>query len=369
MHRPALILLAAGMLLLALTGCGDDYPPPYLQYSSIRMDGTGLHQNDTSLMLSEYGKAFYLSDDTVFLLGARLVRRSLTTGVLTPLSAHGSVISDQYYLAIDRARNTLYYAADGAICKVGFGGESPAVISPAGETGYSAPALSDCGNYLTAVRDGRIMRYSIGSGDWTAAPEVSSAHYAVYISAEDQYFFFSRTSPDEYTHHVALCRIDAATQDSTLLMIAPDMYPYGNDGSFAADVSADRNTFAMQFVSEPEEVVGMFDTYWVRYPHTLYVYDRTSGVAFTIQDVFCHAFVPDSNALIYSRLKYGMADITITSTHATSMVWDGYYEKERYSYSITAIYPRADGQVMHFEGWKRSNRKIVEGKGFTAPEL
>ncbi|MCK9310420.1 MAG: hypothetical protein M0P99_09115, partial [Candidatus Cloacimonetes bacterium] len=278
MKRSVPILLSAVMMMLFLFGCGDDTPAPFQQYSSMLADGSNSVNRDNSLQVSSLGKAFYISDDIIFHLGDRLTRQSLNTGELIALSPTASLINDKRYLAIDRATQMLYFAADKAIYRAGFAGQGLTKVSPEGNGDYSAPALSSCGQYLTAIRDEHISRLNLSTLEWTDLTEPDSALYAVYASDENAYYYFFYDKGDGYTNNfVGLNKYDNSTQENTLLMIGNDLDPYSNHNTFEAQVSENHRYFAMQFVWETLEDVGMFGSTWLRFPDTLRLYDRLNG--------------------------------------------------------------------------------------------
>ncbi len=75
MLRTTLLLLAAVLLMLCISSCEPD-TVPFLTYCSIQGDGTLFDKDDNSLAVGSWGRAFYLSDDTVFYLGSSLVDES-----------------------------------------------------------------------------------------------------------------------------------------------------------------------------------------------------------------------------------------------------------------------------------------------------
>jgi hypothetical protein len=363
-------MLSAVVMLLMLFGCGDEYPPPFQLFCSLPADGSQLAKPDNSLNVSALGKAFYISDDLVFHLGDRLVKHNLNTLEITQLLPMAFVITDKSYLAIDRQNQLLYFSADYAIYRIGFNGQGLTKLSPDGNGNYCAPALSTCGQYLTAIRDRHISRMDINTMAWIDLPEPDIALYAVYASDEDAYYYYFRHFPQLYAdNRVGLSRFDPNTQVSTVFLSEYDMDSSGFDETLKAQVSESGRYFAMQFVIEPRDVGFMFGPEWTRSVSRLKIYDRITGQYIEIPDSFCYAFVPDGDILLYSHLKYGMADLMQMdlATRTSTMIWDGYYIKDFYSYAVTEIIPRDDGQMIHLNAWERSRLKIENNKSFTAP--
>lgn len=357
-----LIVILAGFILLAGSNCNEDAPPPEQVFCSINADGSGFKE-DNSLQIAELGGAFYVSDSIIFHLGNRLVRRGIGTSA-TALSPADLFITDTRYLAIDQQHARLYFAANYAICRVDFDGQNYNMISPADNAFYSAPALSSGGNYLTAIRNGQIARMDIQTGEWTMLPQPVTARYAVFTEDTQEYYYFSNYS--DHTMPVsALCKLDAQ-QDSTLIF---SFYDSDLTHYYNAQVSSNFRYFATHNMKEPTEEWGMFGRYFTRYRSPLWVYDRQTGESFTVEDCFAYTFAPAGDAILYSRFKYGMADLMRMDlpSRQSTMIWDGYYTKNVYSYSVSAMYPRFDGQVMHIKAWKRIWKTPDEDKSITAP--
>ncbi len=362
MHRMCVLLSSAIAMLLLLFACGDDTPSPFRVYC--RVDGAWSDSavRDNSLQVGSLGKAFYLTDDMVFHLGEVLTRHSLLTGLSTQISPVGMRITDKQYLAIDRHNRLLYFAADYAIYKVDFDGGACTKLSPEAEGEYSAPALSPDGQYLTAIHDGHIARLNLSSGEWNELGEPDDAFYAIYAADQDAYYYFTLTNASNYHDQtLQLFKQDAMSQTPIRLMVDVRDYGYSYHYDVDARISPDGNYLAMQFTQEPRDTGGyLTGPIWQRYPVTLNIYELSSGAVTQIEDCFAYSFVPDTGELLYSHLKYGMADLIRMDMHShnTFMVWDGYHEKDYYSYSVTEIFPRDDGQKIHLNAWKRSRVKM-----------
>jgi hypothetical protein len=371
MRKSVLITLSAVVMLLMLFGCGDDTPPPYRVRCSIHGDGSQFTPCDYSLQVSALGKAFYVSDDLVFLLGETLAKQNLITGEVTQLSPSGMVVTDKKYLAIDRLNQQLYFAAENAIYRIGFNGQGLTRLSLVGNGSYSAPALSTCGQYLTAIRDSQISRMDINTLEWINLEETDTALYAIYADDEDVYYYYYIYNEPEYDDdYLCFSKLNPDNQEDTMLMCDINYAGQSFYSSLSLQVSEDSRYFAMQMVKEPRDEGYMLGPEWHRYPSTLRIYDRLAGQSFNIADSFCFAFAEDGNALLYSRLKYGMADLMRMDlpSRTSTMIWDGYYSNDYYSYAISEIFPRYDGEVIHFNAWERSRVKIEDSKSPTAPQ-
>lgn len=362
MRRMFILRYAAVAILLLLFACGDDTPSPYKMYCTVNGAGSMNAVPDGNLKLNSLGKAFYLTDDLVFHLGDVLTSHSLNTGMHTPLTPDNVPITDKQYLAIDRQQHVLYCAAGDAIYQVGFDGSGFTKLSPDGDGIYSAPALSPDGQYLTAIHDGYIARLNLGSGEWNelAAPE--DVFYAIYTADQDAYYSFTITPYLGFNHQYLQLHRQFGTSQSPVKLMET------NAGSsdilyhcIDARLSPEGTYLAMQIVKEPFDTGDyLFGHVWNRYATTLQILNRQTGAITEIPDCFAYSFVQDTGELLYSHLKYGMADLIRMDllTGVSFMVWDGYHEKDYYSYSITGIYPRDDGGKIHLDAWKRSRVKI-----------
>ncbi len=355
MPRTVQIMLIAAFMCLLLCACDPDTIPEKV-YCKMAGDGSGFVLNDTSLKVSTLGRAFYVDDDLVFYLGDKLFKSSLNSNLMIQLIPDILGISDKRYLPMDRNRNLLFFAANDAIYQVGFDGGNLIRLSPDDGGIYSAPALSSCGNYLTAIKDLQIARLDLQSGEWIELSSSQNAIYAVYFSDSNEYYCYN-TDPTGYYTNISLCKIDAKDSTSTVLM-------EGTYGSFDVSwpnlrSSRDHRYFAMHQMREPQLIANYFSPdNWERYKFTLRVYDRLTGDIFTVSDCYSYAFVMGADELIYSRDVHGMADIMRRDLNNgnDTMVWDGYYYKNNYSYSVTEIFVRHDGQKIVIDAWKKALR-------------
>ena len=350
MSRNVIGMVLAALVLLFVSGCEPD-TVPFLVYCSIRGNGTGFTQHDSSLSPYGYSKTYYVSDDLVLQLNDTIVKRNISSGGFSNLLPGNFTLTDKQFIAIDRDNDKVYFAADYAIWKIGLGGMDLLKLSP-NDGSYSAPALSPCGNYLTAIKNGHIARMNLNTGTWIVLPEISSAIYAVFFSDTDEYYSFC-SSPLNYVTNLALCRFSAATHDSTCIM--SDVY-YGIDDYVAINISTNRNHryFAMHQPQEPILVSSWFGyPDWVHYYDTLWLFDRKTGAVSSIPNCFSYSFVMDTDKLLYSHLIYEMSDLMSLdlASGTSTMIWDGYYSPHNYSFSIMDIYPRYDGEKIYLKTW------------------
>lgn len=353
MLRIILISLAATLLMLCISSCKPD-TVPYQTYCSIQGDGTLFDKEDNSLRISSFGRAFYLTDSQVLYLGESLVLRDLRTGLTEYLSPNNLIITDERYLAIDKLNALIYFAANHDIYRVGFNGQNLAQISPSGSGSYSAPSLSGLGYYLTAIKDGHIMRYDTQTGEWLQLATPTTASYAVFLEDSEEYYFYS-VCEDGYYSDVSLCRTNGAESDSTMLLNR--RYPEFDNTWLNLRVSKDHRWFGLHSKRDPRENIDWFGgSSWERFPTDLMVYDRISDNTSCIPDCYSYAFVLDADELMYSHYQKGMADFRKMDLNSglSTLIWDGYYCPGNYFFSISEIFPRADGQKIYLSPWVKA---------------
>lgn len=339
-------------VLMALPGCKPEAPPSLI-YCSINGNGTGFTSYDNSLRVGSLGRAYYIADDLVFHLGTKLVRHDKSSGSTQDLSPTSLTITDRKNLAMDTTERVLYFAADNAIWKVGFEGQNLSRLSPESRGNYSAPVLSACRKYLTAIKDQRITRLDLESGEWLELAAPITAQYAVYYSDADEYLYFSSYRAP-YDYLVSLCKLSGAEQDSTLIM--SQLYSGESDALLLFRTSQQHRYLAMHSSMPPREIPAWIGfPYWERYSSPLWIYDRQNIATQSIPGCFSFAFVENTSDLIYSRYKLGMADLMRMdlSTAQSVMLWDGYFSPNIYSYSINEVFTRHDGQKIHLVAWRK----------------
>lgn len=355
MLRTTLLLLAAVLLMLCISSCEPD-TVPFLTYCSIQGDGTLFDKDDNSLAVGSWSRAFYLSDDTVFYLGSSLVRRNLITNQTQYLTPPELAITDKRYLAIDKHLAILYFSANNAIYQVGFNGENLSRLSPEDGYGYSAPAISALGQRLTAIRNKRIMSYDTQTEDWSELPSPVSACYAVYLEDSGEYYYYSSQEQGYWTV-ISLCKTNGTEADSTFLMKRE--YSDFNKNWLNLRVCHNQRWFGIHNMLEPEVQYDMWGgSQWYRYSSDLLVYDRITGTTTTIDDCYSYAFVHNTGELLYSHYQHGMADVRKMNLNSglSTLIWDGYYCKDNYFFSMSEIYPRADGHKIYLRTWVKALR-------------
>ncbi len=350
MIRTVLSLLVSTLLLLCLSSCDPD-TVPFLTICSLRGDGTQFVKSDHQFGVDYWGRPFYLSDEQVLHLGNSLVLRNLSNGQTVQLTPAELVITDKRYLAIDKHAALLYFAANNAIYQVGFNGQNLRRLSPEDGYSYTAPAISHLGNYLTAIRNKHIMRYDTQSAEWIELPSPVTACYAVYLEESSEYYYYSSYEQDFYTV-ISLCKTNGAQADSTYLM--GHAYSDYNDNWLNLRISADQRWFGIHNMWEPQEEIDFWGgSQWYRYACDLWIYDRITGTTTTLPDCFSYAFVHSTGELLYSHLQQSMSDLRKMDLGSglSTLIWDGYYCPNNYSFSISEIYPRADGQKIYLKSW------------------
>ena len=350
MLRIILLVVASALLMICLSGCDPD-TVPFLTFCRINGDGTQFVKSDNSLDTIHLGRAFYLSDSQVLYLGNSLALRNLTTNQIQNLTPSELVITDKRYLGIDKHLGLLYFAANNAIYRVGFNGENLTRLSPEDGYSYSAPAISGLERYLTAIRNKHIVRYDTQTQEWSELPTPITACYAVYHEESGEYYYYS-SYEQNYQTVISLCKTNGAEADSTFLMSR--VYSEFNENWLNLRVSEDQRWFGIHNMLEPQEHADYWvGSQWYRYSYDLWVYDRIGGTTTTLPACYSYAFVHNTGELLYSHLQKGMADLMKMDLGSglSTLIWDGYYSPNNYSFSISEIYPRADGQRIYLRNW------------------
>lgn len=358
MLKRMLAILLAIVATFMISSCEDTSPIPILTTSSIRSDGTGFTDNDSPTSYSTLRSTYYLSDDLIFLLSDKLSRKSLSSYGETVLTPVGMELTDKEYLAIDKANEVLYFGANDAIYKVGFDGQGLVRLSQNDGNKYYAPALSACGRYLTAANDTCIARFDIEQYQWNYVNVPFGSLYGIYAADENAYYYYSNhISPTNNNDYVKLIRLDAATLASNEMMSMIDYKPFFQTHRRQLEISNNCRYFGMQHVIEPyQEITWWGSNPWQRFSSDLQVFDRVAARVIVIPSSFTFAFIPDSDEMLYSHLMYGMADLMrmdLTNSEST-MIWDGFYQTNIYSYSVSRLIPRYDGRKVYIHGWKRA---------------
>ncbi len=350
MVRISLILLF--LLMLVISGCDDMYPGPNLTYGSLWLDGQSQVKTDNSLMVGSWGKAFYVSDLYVFHLGNKLVRRSLNQGGVTQMIPDDLSITDKKNLAIDTAGQLLYFAAGNAIYKISFNSSGMARISPDDGGIYSSPVLSPGGDYLMAIRNGKMMRYEMAAGSWIEVlPEVNVIS-AVYIPETDEYYYYA-TYQDTGTNMAGLYSYAAGQGAGTLRMSVEYI---NNQAEHIFEVNYTGRYFAIRARNKDS---------WSIQNGILKIYDRVDEDIIEIGNNYSFAFSKTSETMIFSRKMHGMADLNKIDldNRQTVLLWDGYYSPTSYSYTVDEIYLRFDDQLLHFKGYAANREYNPKSRG------
>lgn len=356
MVRICLILLFLALLMLVISGCDDFYPGPDLIHYSLILDGNSSVRVDNSLMVSSWGKAYYVSDQYIFHLGNKLVRRSMNQAGVVQMIPDNLSITDKYNIAIDTDNQLLYFAAGNAIYKISFDGSGMARISPDDGGIYSCPVLSPGADYLMAIRNSKMMRYKLDGNSWQEILPTINASYAVYIPETEQYYFF-RKYYEASSYKLGLFSYVLGDTISAPLI---NLTTTSSDFRPECMVDPSGRYFAMKIQ------IQSWDGYS---PGTILVYDRIEQDRIELAKGFCFAFSPVDDTMIYSRQMHGMADLNLINldTRQLTLLWDGYISQSSYSYSLEELYWRFDGQVLHIRGYK--GYRNTESKSHSAKLL
>jgi len=334
-------MLALLAVLLLLSACWSDDYMPVVQgvKGSVYTDGSGIRHSDLRLCSSIWGNPVYISEDQVLHIGNKVYSRALGSSTVRQLIPDNLEVTDQESYDLDLANQMLYIAINHHIYRIKLDGSQVTDLSTAEVGSLYCPVLSDCGNYLTALRDGKIIRLNLQTGIWENSPVPFEVEYAVFISQNDTYYYFTGASVEG---DKALWSWEVASSNITEIMqLTNDL----DDCQLNLGLSRDRRFFAIhQNASDWYGTVA----------GDLKLYDRITNQVSTISNVHAYSFSLSEPKLFYSRKYKGLADLKYqdleTGNH--SLIWDGYYSQTAYSSSLTKIYPRADNAHIFFTGYK-----------------
>ncbi len=328
---PLLLLLLS---LLLLTACVDNWVPGSVsQPCSLDPDGKNFRQNDTRLYNYSRGTAYYISDELVFYAGTRILKAPLgspTTQTITPAEQQ---LSGNGIIAIDQILQKLYYAWDGDIYVCGYSGENRINLSPLTDLPLSVPTLSEDRNFLTAISAGKISLLDLSSGAWTHLDQPSNALYAVYVSAEDRYYYFGGNGNTK-----SFYGLDPGTGTPELLM---------TNSAWAFELSYS--------VSPDLRFFGLLKrehSWEVEYDDILRVYDRREKDIIEIPACNAYAFSPVDSRMLYSQGNWGLADLHLRDldSGADTLLLDGIYSNTTFSCIMYTITWRADAAKIFYNG-------------------
>ncbi len=322
------------VFVLILLGACDLNPS--IRYDcdcSLNSDGSHVQLDDSRLNW-DLGKPYYISDDLVFYLNTTIRRGSI--GISATQIISGSLhVSDKSNMAMDIVNQKLYFAASEGIYRVSFDGGGLTNISPDQIGSISAPVLSADRNYLTTIRDGHILRLNLQNGEWIEELEITGVKYATYMSDTNEYYYYA---PASINSTLALYRWQPGTSEPEMLMSQS-----ANSRYTSWDISKDQRYFALMF-RDPYDRESPYNN--------LQIYDRVDNEITTIGLCLSFAFAQSDSRLCYSRYIWGMADVNILNleTGVSSLIFDGYFRQNTYSYSIDRIAWDTDGEHIFYRG-------------------
>ncbi|PKN79536.1 MAG: hypothetical protein CVU48_05065 [Candidatus Cloacimonetes bacterium HGW-Cloacimonetes-1] len=332
-------LIYAALLVFVLILLGScevlSAPGPTEFNCSLNSDGSNFSRFDNRLFVN-MGKQYYISDDLVFYLSTAIRRGSIYQN--TPpqvISAHLRII-DTETMAIDIVNQKIYCATSDGIYRLPFYGSGLTNLSPAVSGSVIAPVLSTDRNYLTAVRDGHILRLNLNSGEWIEEAGFSGVTYATYVAETNQYYYYATTSN---LNVMGLWRATPGSDEPTLLMNMN-----GAVADLKWDISHDQLYFGLYYKRKLSWRPGV--------ANILKICDRAGTEVAQIDSCYSFAFAPSEERVCYSQYIWGMADINMLdlTTGTNDLIFDGYFTRNTYSYSISNIVLRHDGSRIFYSG-------------------
>lgn len=342
-----------GLLVLIILGCDESYlPNPVAIYCSLYADGTGFQQGDERLYNSTWGKPFYVSEDIVFHLKSKIYRRELNSNNPTQIIPDSLLITDQTNMVIDLQNQKLWFSANGDIYRCNFSGGELSNFSSEIYGILTAPTLSSCGNYLTAILDGQICCLDLQNRTWQLDSRATNVSYAVYISDLNEFYYFGKGSTNQA---FALYRLPQSAAEPEQIFTQS-----GTDASYSWGVSYDSRYFALLPTKNSD---------WNAYVDKMLIFDRLEGDTIQIDKCFSFAFSAIDSRICYSRSTHGMADLNILELDSgeDEMIWDGYLSQSTYSFSVSSISWRADGEHLFYQGKKGYRTDHKQSNGYANP--
>ncbi len=345
MSRRLTIALCLTAMLVLLLGCSENEPwkqnpvtGPDIQYTltispDLRLTaGIGFYN-------PSFGNAFSFDDRYAFYIRDQLWRKDLVMGWINPLLPSSLTCSDQNYLAANPVTQTLYFAANGDIYRINFDGSQLHNLTLEDTPMLRSPALSFDKRYLTMIRDGKINRLDLQTGDRVEIDNEHFAEYAIYRPDLNRYYYFSASFNPMKT---SLYRCDA-DGSHTVSILDESVYNH----SFG--VSLDGRLFAM-LVPMPDSDARRLRVYHSNEDHIL-----------DIDQCHSFSFSPASAQLYYSQTVYGAANLyhRDMNTAETRLLFDGILDGTRYFRTIDKLTTRGDGSALYFMGFVKGYRPSI----------
>lgn len=338
--------------VLLLNSCNiPSAPSPVVFYTSLNADGSGRKVGDKRIVLQPWGKPYYISDDLVLHVSNKIYRRALDSNVVHQLYQHPFTVTDQENIALDYTGQQLFFSARNHIYRCDFSGWGLEDLSPSDSISLMAPELSDCKQYLTAIRAGRIARLDLQSREWLFLEGPDSVYDAVYHSSTDQYYYIAASSQPNSQSLWSWDPQSGTASEILSLQCPSTALRWGH--------SFDKRYIALNVWYNSYSQAG-------RAP--LKLYDTLTGTSVEIEDCFSFCFDPSRPRMFYSRRRMGMADLNLLDLDSglSSLVWDGITGRKEYAQSILDIYVRGDGEHLFVSAWSG----YLETKGlFRLPTL
>lgn len=331
-------LVAIVLVSLALGSCDDMGIHSSHNAASINIDGSMLIHWDGRIYgnthdypyIGSYGRPHYYSEDIVFYLGERLVRKGLE-GCLHWLTPDTLSLADNLSLNINPATSKLYFSANGDLYECGFMGENLRNLTQDYPTALVRPSMSEDFTHLIAVKKsdgspssgGNIVSCDIATMECTEVEITPKAYCAWYNSEQDRYYYFSSNKLYSLSEG----------QEPVLIYqtgVVPKSYSFSHDKHYFCILESNYTLKYINCISNEVIDLGICRAY---------------------------AFLPQENGLIVSKEVYGMSDLRLydPSTGEYDLLFDGIIGKN-YQQWIHAIDPRWDGKHLFFRGIYETER-------------
>lgn len=181
-------MLLCLLALFALTACEnneDPYDPPGEQLSNFSVNSNGSFLQMYDARVIGIGDVFYVDDQTIFYLSAKLMRKDLNGITYFQLVPDSLACAADGCLIVDQSNQKLYFIGNGDLYSCGFWGENLENLTPGNSKSLAEPHLSGDGRFITMVgRIGSVLgamtTYDLETGALTEYSDLPRAWEAFY---------------------------------------------------------------------------------------------------------------------------------------------------------------------------------------------
>ena len=340
--RAARMLIPALITCVFLLGC-DEYPPTSKEIYSMNLDGSALKTES----LQSYGvfekspMLFYLSDDLILYSNTLGIYKGKIGAAPSRILTYENTTNLDYSIALDEAKQKLYYNDRDGIFECDFAGENKRLLKAKEVYGFNHLSLSEDKNYLVCSEeltayDGQISRINLQNGDIDSFTVPHLPVKVWYHAAQDRYIGCSNTRISMYWYE---------NGDVHYSQPIPKPVDFSSSSKIGKilDHSADMRYFAIQNENH----------YNLPY---LMIYDILENRFEEVGYCGSFSFLPGENRFIASRKIHNTYDVRLydCDSWATDgqmdyeLLFDGIFKDKSYLYPLSKIFPRFDKERIVF---------------------